>query len=135
MEITDLFLSLRFYVKSTSAIFTHWEALNFDFYDFLHFLKAEIYHMNKSRALKMAKMAVLQILNSPKLVSRKTWVTEKSWNFHTVYKMYNRRCHIVGQSTLFDGESRLRIVMIFSLDFGCYLKKLPLYFIQQFGKK
>ena len=46
-----IFLSLRFFVKSIlgsvkvlkSAIFTHLEALNFDFYDFLHFLKADIY--------------------------------------------------------------------------------------------
>ena len=30
-----------------SAILTHLEALNFDLYDFLHFLKAEIDQMNK----------------------------------------------------------------------------------------
>ena len=29
------------------AILTHFEALNFDYYEFLHFLKAEIYQMNK----------------------------------------------------------------------------------------
>ena len=29
------------------AILTHSEALNFDFYEFLHFLKAEIYQINK----------------------------------------------------------------------------------------
>ena len=29
------------------AILPHSEALNFDFYEYLHFLKAEIYHMNK----------------------------------------------------------------------------------------
>ena len=57
--------------SAKSAILTHLEALNFDFHGFLHFLKAEIYQMNKSRALKMAKMAVLHFLKSPKLVSRK----------------------------------------------------------------
>ena len=32
----------------------------------------------------MAKMAVSELLASPKLISRKIWVIEKSWNFHTV---------------------------------------------------
>ena len=30
-----------------SAILTHLEALNFDFYEFLRFFKAEIYQINK----------------------------------------------------------------------------------------
>ena len=30
-----------------SAIFTHLEALNFNFHEFLHYLKAEIYQMEK----------------------------------------------------------------------------------------
>jgi len=46
---------LRFSVKfilggvevQKSAILTHLEALNFDFNEFLHFLKSEIYQMNK----------------------------------------------------------------------------------------
>ena len=29
-------------------------------------------------------MSVLELLDSPKLISRKIWITEKSWNFHTV---------------------------------------------------
>ena len=32
----------------------------------------------------MAKTAVLKLLDSLKLISRKVWMTEKSWNFHTV---------------------------------------------------
>ena len=32
----------------------------------------------------MAKMAVLELLESPKLISRKIWMTVKSWNLHTV---------------------------------------------------
>ena len=32
---------------SKSAILTHLEALDMDFHDFLHFLKAENYQMNK----------------------------------------------------------------------------------------
>ena len=31
----------------------------------------------------MAKTAFLELLDSPKLISRKIWETEKSWNFHT----------------------------------------------------
>ena len=49
------FLSLRIYVKSVlrgftcakSAISTHLKALNFDFYQFLHFLEAEMYQIDK----------------------------------------------------------------------------------------
>ena len=37
-------------VVSKSTIFIHLEAQNFDFYDFLHFLKAEIYQINKSQS-------------------------------------------------------------------------------------
>ena len=62
-----IFLSFRLNVKSIlgyfrsveSAILTHLEALNFDFHDFLH------------RAPKMAKTAILELLDSPKLISRK----------------------------------------------------------------
>ena len=39
-----IFLSLRFYVKSILGIL---EALNFGFYEFLHFLKGEIDQINK----------------------------------------------------------------------------------------
>ena len=30
-------------------------------------------------------MAILQLLDSPKLISRKIWMIENSWNFHTVH--------------------------------------------------
>ena len=48
-----IFLSLRFYMKSglvnlESAILTNSKALNFEFNAFLHFLKAETYHIHKS---------------------------------------------------------------------------------------
>ena len=33
--------------SAKSAILTHLEGLNFDFYAFLHFLRAEIHQMNK----------------------------------------------------------------------------------------
>jgi len=33
--------------SAKSAILPHFQVLNFDFYAFLHFLKADIYQMNK----------------------------------------------------------------------------------------
>ena len=78
-----LIQSLRFYVKSKLA---NLEVKNLPFFkqilrlwimisvDFLHFLKAAIYQIT----------AVLELLDSPILISRKIWMTEKSWNFQTV---------------------------------------------------
>ena len=53
------------------AILTHLEALNFDFYGFLHFLKLKMTKLTEFRAPKMAKKAVLELLDSQKLISRK----------------------------------------------------------------
>ena len=53
------------------AILTHLEALKFDFNEFSHLLKAETYQINKLGASKNGKTAVLEPLNSPKLISRK----------------------------------------------------------------
>ena len=65
--------------SAKSAILTHLEALNFDFYEFLHFLKAEIYQINKIQSPYFyKKTAVLELLNSPTLISRKIWMAEKS---------------------------------------------------------
>ena len=80
-----------FYVKSfldsrsaKLTIWPHLEALNFDFYEFLHFLKDEIYHIRKIQSPVYSKNGIFRTLDHPKLISRKIWVTEKSWNFHTV---------------------------------------------------
>ena len=51
-----------------SAILTHLEALNLNFYDFLHFLKAE---KQNSEPLKWQKTEILQLLLYMKLISRK----------------------------------------------------------------
>ena len=75
-----IFLSLRIYMKSIfgirytsakSAIFTNLEALDFDFYEFLHFLNYEIYQIIELQSPKNGKMAVLELTDSPKLISRK----------------------------------------------------------------
>ena len=52
--------------------------MNFDFYEFLHLFKAEIYQIDNSEPLKLQKMAVLELLDSPTLFSRKIQVSEKS---------------------------------------------------------
>ena len=54
-----------------SVILTNSEALNFDFYEFLRFMKDEIYQINKSQKPKIAKTAFSELQNSPKLILRK----------------------------------------------------------------
>ena len=74
-SITHILREIKFEDSRSakSAIFTHLEALNFAFCEILHFLKAEINQITKFRA---AKMAVFELLDSPKLFSRKIWVKE-----------------------------------------------------------
>ena len=57
--------------SSKTAIFALVEDLNFDFYEFWHFLKAEMYPIQKLSAPRIAKMAFFEHLHSPKLISRK----------------------------------------------------------------
>ena len=62
-------MSLRFYVKlnfwdsrsAKSAILTHLEALNFDLYEFLYFLKAKNCKNQNSEPLKTAKTAIFTL--------------------------------------------------------------------------
>ena len=57
--------------SAKSTISNHSEALNFDFYEFLHCLKAEIYQSNEIHSKKIAKTAFIDLLNPPKFISRK----------------------------------------------------------------
>ena len=50
-----------------TAILTHLEALNCDFSELLHFLKAEMYQIHIFRALKIAKMAYFEALPFSKI--------------------------------------------------------------------
>ena len=72
-RITEIFREINFEDSRSakSAILTHLESLNFYFCEFLHFLKAEIQPNPNFRAPEMAKMAFLELLDSPKLISRK----------------------------------------------------------------
>ena len=47
--IIQILCEIKFwdFTSAKSAILTNFEALNFDFYAFLHFLNAEIYQINK----------------------------------------------------------------------------------------
>ena len=56
---------------SKSVFLPHLEALNFDFYEFLHFFMVEIVRLTKFKAPKMAKTAVFEFQDSPKLMPSK----------------------------------------------------------------
>ena len=56
--------------SAISAILTHLQALDFEFYEFLHYLMAEIKKSTKFRAPKRAKTAISELLDSSKLISR-----------------------------------------------------------------
>ena len=58
------------------AIFTLLEALNLDYFGFLHFLKAEIHQKPHFQCSKKCKNSIFW--TSPNLISRKIWVTDKS---------------------------------------------------------
>ena len=57
------------------AISTHLEALNFDFHQFLNFVKAENDQKTKFRVFKIVKMAFLVFQRYQKFISRKIGMT------------------------------------------------------------
>ena len=54
---------------------------------FSTFKKCKNSQKTKFRAPKCVKMAESALLESPKLISRKIWLIEKSWNFHTALQV------------------------------------------------
>ena len=52
------------------ASIPHLKALNFDFKGLLHFSKAEINQINKIQSSRNGKIAILQLPDSPKMISR-----------------------------------------------------------------
>ena len=73
--------------RTKSAIVTHFRGYEFWFLYIFALWKAKIYQIYKIRSLRNSecgKMADFARVESPKLISRKIWVIEKSWNFHTV---------------------------------------------------
>ena len=72
---------------SKVAIFRHLQALNFDFLWNLAFFEGSNSpneQNSDSEPIKWQKVAISELLNSQKMISRKIWVTQKSWNFYTV---------------------------------------------------
>ena len=70
--------------SAKSAIFTHLGLWILIFMNFFIFWRLKFTKSTKFRAPKMAKTAILELLNFQNLISRKIWLIEKSWNFHTV---------------------------------------------------
>ena len=66
--ITQILCEINFKDSRSAkcAILTNLEALNIYFYEFLHFLKAEIDQINNIQGPKNGKMAVLELLDHPK---------------------------------------------------------------------
>ena len=58
--------------SAKSAIFTHLEAMKYDFYEFLHFLKGlNLPNYQNSAPYEWQKTTILDLLDSQKLISRK----------------------------------------------------------------
>ena len=72
-SITQILCEINFRDSRSakSAIITHLEALNFDFYEFLHFLKGEIDQINKNQKPKICKKGSFALQESLKLISHK----------------------------------------------------------------
>ena len=78
-------INFEYFRIAKCAILTHLEALNFDFY-FLSILALfEGWNLPQKPKFRAQKIAKTTVLASPKLISRKIWMTEKSWNFYTVF--------------------------------------------------
>ena len=76
--------------SAKSAILNTLEALNFDF--FALFWRMKLAKLTNSGPPKLLKRLVLELLDSPKLISRKIWMTEKSW----ISTMIKKRNLILG---------------------------------------
>ena len=63
--------------------------------NFCTFWELKLIQLTKPRAPKKAKTALLELLDCLKFISRKIWVTEKSWNFHTVW--IKETCYLILQ--------------------------------------
>jgi len=67
--ITQIFREINFWDSKNAklAILTHLEALNFDFQEFLHFLKAVIYQIDKIQSPKNGKNCSFSTSNFSKI--------------------------------------------------------------------
>ena len=97
-KFSVMFLSLRFYVKTILGLVTvqkmlFWqilEALNFHCDGYFHILRVDFSKNQNSEPQKTKKKHIFNFLELPELISRKIWVTGKSWNFHTVKSLCSK---------------------------------------------
>ena len=61
--------------------------MNLDLLNFKHFSGLKYTKNWNSKPLKCKNWQIFNSLESQKLISRKIWAIEKSWNFHTVWTM------------------------------------------------
>ena len=115
------FLSFRFSVKSIwGTLEVHichyntfrgseiWFFMNFCTFWILIFTK-----LAKFTALKIAKMAFFELLQPSKSISRKIWVTENCWIFHTVH-VHPAKCHTVEIAEIYSHRKNISSNHLFS---------------------
>ena len=69
LSVTQILREINFWDSKNArlAILTHLEALNFDFQEFLHFLKAVIYQIDKIQSTKNGKNCSFSTSNFSKI--------------------------------------------------------------------
>ena len=70
------------------------------FKNFYTFWKPIFTKLTKLRASKLAKTAVLEFQAFSSLISREIWMTEKSWNYHTVEFHFTNNFNFVLQISI-----------------------------------
>ena len=87
-SVTNILREINFgwFQKVKNCHFNDFEGFEFSFFFGISLLKmSEISKKSKFRASQMVKMAIIGALKWPKLISRKIWVADISWNFHIVF--------------------------------------------------
>ena len=86
-SITQIFREIKFRESRFPkyAIFCNFRDSASLFLWIFALFETKIYRINKLQSSKCVEMAIFGRLKSLLLISRKNWVTEKSWKFHTVW--------------------------------------------------
>ena len=79
---------------------------------------SEIYQNLNSEPLKTAQKADFQLLKSSKLISRKIWVPEKSWNFHIAKNSVKSTFSLIHQTDFLPYSGNVLNLVVVSL-MGC----------------
>ena len=112
---------------SKCTILAHSVSVNFDFNEFLHFLKAEFYQINQIQSSKNVKMAILRTSRISNLISRKIWEKVKSWSLHTELTHHRMEMNFYSKNCQINRFLRLRRLRIWSIS----IIQLPGKFIEQ----